>query len=332
MTQKGRRRQVREGRGTGTRRWWIRTGAAAVVAAAIAAGIIVYNQSSSGPTGPLPVHLPPVSGSYLGVYTPTAPRTYAGVTAFRNSTGTRPDVVMYYSGWYQSFPAGFARTVASEGAVPLVQMDPENISVGAIASGHYDGYLTSYAEAVRHYHHPVIVSFGHEMNGDWYSWGYKRTSPATFVAAWRHIVSLFRALGAQNVTWLWTVNVMDDTRHGKIPSPARWWPGRQYVTWVGIDGYYLKPSWQFAPLFGPTIGAVRRLTDAPILIAETGAVPAAGQPAKISDLFAGIRSYGLLGFVWFNSTNNVGQAFGLNGPASIAAFRKGASTYGRPGS
>ena len=32
------------------------------------------------------------------------------------------------------------------------------------------------------------------------------------------------------------------------------------MTWVGIDGYYLKPSWQFAPLFGPTIGAVRALT------------------------------------------------------------------------
>jgi hypothetical protein len=36
--------------------------------------------------------------------------------------------------------------------------------------------------------------------------------------------------------------------------------------------------------------------------------------------------------VWFNSTNNIGQAFGLNGPAAIAAFREGASTYGRPGS
>ena len=121
---------------------------------------------------------------------------------------------MYYSGWYQSFPAGFARTVASEGAVPLVQMDPENISVAAIASGHYDGYLTSYAEAVRHYHYPVIVSFGHEMNGGWYSWGYRKTSAATFVAAWRHIVSLFRAAGARNVTWLWTVNIIDDPHYG----------------------------------------------------------------------------------------------------------------------
>ena len=79
------------------------------------------------------------------------------------------------------------------------------------------------------------------------------------------------------------------------------------MTWVGIDGYYLKATSKFAPLFGPTIGAVRALTGDPILIAETGAVPDAGQPAKIADVFAGIRAYGLLGFVWFDSTNSVGR-------------------------
>jgi hypothetical protein len=241
---------------------------------------------------------------------------------------------MYYSGWYVPFPTGFAKTVANHGAVPLVQMDPDGINVAHIASGRYDGYLSYYAEAIRAYSHPVILSFGHEMNGNWSDWGYRHTSPAAFVAAWRHIVNLFRALGARNVTWLWTVNIINDSRSGKVDSNLRqWWPGRSYVTWVGIDGYYLKPNWQFAPLFGPTIGAVRALTTAaPILIAETGAVPTADQPAKIDDLFAGVRSYGLLGFVWFNSTNTIGQSFGLGSPAAVAAFKKGASTYHRPGS
>ena len=36
---------------------------------------------------------------------------------------------MYYSGWFEPFPAGFATTVANDGAVPLVQMDPERVSV-----------------------------------------------------------------------------------------------------------------------------------------------------------------------------------------------------------
>ncbi len=134
------------------------------------------------------------------------------------------------------------------------------------------------------------------MNGSWYSWGYGHTSPAVFVAAWRHVVKLFRALGANNVTWLWTVNIINHAHGGSsIPNPAQWWPGGSYVNWVGIDGYYLKPTWKFAPLFGPTITAVRKLTLDPILVAETGAVPAAGQPAKITDLFSGIHRYGLLG-------------------------------------
>ena len=307
------------------------TGVAIVAAAAIAAAVILYNRSSDS-SGPLPVNLPTSTGSYLGVYTKGIPDSYAGVTAFAGATGIKPDVVMSYNGWWEPFPLGFARTAANNGAVPLIQLDPTTVRVAGVASGRYDGYLSAYAETVRGYRHPVIMSFGHEMNGSWYSWGYGRTSPTVFVAAWRHIVKLFRALGAQNVTWMWTVNIINDAHGGDIPRPTQWWPGGSYVNWVGIDGYYEKSSWQFAPLFGPTIGAVRTVTTDPILIAETGAEPAANQPAKIGDLFAGIQNYGLLGFVYFNSTNSVGVPFALSSPAAVAAFRNGASTYHRPGS
>jgi beta-mannanase len=170
------------------------------------------------------------------------------------------------------------------------------------------------------------------MNGNWSDWGYRHTPPSVFVAAWRHIVNVFKALDARNATWLWTVNIINDSQSGKVTSPAPWWPGASYVTWVGIDGYYLEPNWQFAPLFGPTIRAVKALTNDPILIAETGAVSTADQPTKITDLFDGIRLYGLLGFVWFNTTSRDGQSFGLSSPTAIAAFRAGASTYHRPGS
>jgi mannan endo-1,4-beta-mannosidase len=301
-----------------------------IVVAAVGAGAFLHNRSKDS-TGPLPVQLPAATGGYLGVYTQGVPDSYSGVAAFNSATQAKPDVVMYYSGWFVPFPGKFATTVANNGAVPLVQMDPDHISVSRIASGRYDGYLSAYAEAVRAYHHPVIMSFGHEMNGGWYTWGHGRTSPAVFVAAWRHIVKLFRALGANNVTWLWTVNIINNAHGSSIPSPAQWWPGGSYVNWVGIDGYYLKPTWKFAPLFGPTITAVRKLTLDPILVAETGAVPAAGQPAKIADLFSGIHQYGLLGFVWFDSTNSKGLQFGISSPAAMAAFRKGASTYTRPG-
>lgn len=127
------------------------------------------------------------------------------------------------------------------------------------------------------------------------------------------------------MTWLWTVNIIHASRN--IPNPAPWWPGKSYVTWVGIDGYYYSSAWKFAPLFGPTIFAVRRLTDEPIFIAETGAAPATGQSAKIADLFAGVRLYGLLGFVWFDASHTLDWR--LSTPAAIAAFRRGARAYQR---
>ena len=309
--------------------------AALIAMAAIAAGVSLYGNlsaKSDRPTGPLPVQLPTTPHSYLGVYTNASPASYGGVTAFANATGARPNVLMYYSGWYEPFQTSFAAKAAKNGAVPLVQMNPEKISISAIAAGKYDGYLSAYAEAVRAYRHPVILSFGHEMNGTWYSWGYRHTSPTSFVAAWRHIVTLFRALGARNVTWLWTVNIINNTQQGRIPPPAPWWPGNAYVTWVGIDGYYLKSGWQFAPLFGPTVAAVRSLTRDPIIIGETGATTAAGQPAKIADVFSGIHAYGLLGFIWFDARNYQGLDFSISTPASAVAFRNGAGTFTRPGS
>ncbi len=308
---------------------------AAAVTSAVLAGAGTLALMLPGPGAPAPPRpsagrfaLPATPASYLGWYPAGVPRSYAGVSAVSAATGVKPGLVPYYSGWFEPFQLSFAAAVASDGAVPIVQMNPDGIRVAAIASGRYDGYLRRYAGAVRGYHRPVIMSFGHEMNGDWYSWGYKKTSPATFIAAWRHIVSLFRALGARNVTWLWTVNIIDDPHYGKIPSPARWWPGRKYVTWVGIDGYYYHPSTAFSSLFGPTIAAVRQITGAPILIAETAAVPAAGQPAKIADLFAGVRLYGLLGFVWFDVTHP--ENWRLSSPGALAAFRRGAREYRRP--
>jgi mannan endo-1,4-beta-mannosidase len=270
--------------------------------------------------------LPTAPGSYVGLYPDGVPASYAGVTAFAAATGITPDVVPYYSGWLEPFQVGFAKAAANHGAVPLVQMDPEDIGVAAIASGKYDTYLIAYAEAVSAYHHPVILSFGHEMNGYWYSWGYQHTSPAVFAAAWRHVVNLFRALGARNVTWMWTVNTIHE--RANVPSPGPWWPGNSYVNWVGIDGYYFNSSSSFASLFGPTIATVRTLTHDPILIAETAAAPAAGQSAKIADLFAGIRLYGLLGFVWFDAVHV--EDWRLSSPTAIAAFRRIAGTYRMP--
>jgi mannan endo-1,4-beta-mannosidase len=302
-------------------------GAAAVATAVAAVSIgLAGGRGSSGATHP--AVLPRAHQAYLGVYTAPVPASYAGVAAFAAATGTTPRLVVYYSGWREPFKAAFAATVTRHGATPIVQIDPTDINVQQIANGRYDAYLRSYASAVKAFHRPVILSFGHEMNGYWYSWARHHTAPAVFVAAWRHIVTVFRQQDAANVTWLWTVNIID--KRGGIPSPAPWWPGSAYVNWVGMDGYYFKPSWTFASLFGPTIKAVRALTLDPVLITETAAPPAADQAEKIADLAAGVRAYGLLGFVWFNA--NKKEHWRLTGRPAHAAYGRAARSFQGNGS
>jgi mannan endo-1,4-beta-mannosidase len=278
-----------------------------------------------------PVH-PTQSVSYLGVYEPDAPGSYTGIDQFAQAIGRQPNIVVYYSHWLVPFDVHFATTAARHGAVTLVQIAPLNVSLASIASGRYDGYLRSYALAVKAFGARVILSFGHEMNGHWYSWGNRHTAATVFVAAWRHIVTIFRELGTRNVTWLWTVNIVGPS----TPDPASWWPGSSYVNWVGIDGYYRSPSEGFASVFGPTIVDVRELTSDPILIAETAAESSEGQPAKIADLFAGIHTFGLLGFVWFNeddlslSVPGEIQYWRLSSPAALAALRRDAKAWMKP--
>jgi hypothetical protein len=274
----------------------------AVLLAMFALGFAGSRLISSVPHPPPPAHasLPPALASYLGTFEPGAPSDYGVVASFARTANRQPNLVGYYSGWTQPFDMASARMLQAHGAVPFVQIDPTATSIKGIANGTYDDYLRSYADSVRNFRHAVVIGFGHEMNASWYSWGYKRVPAATFVGAWRHIVTLFREEGARNVTWLWTLQAVEP---GTGPI-ASWWPGAQYVTWVGIDGFYYRPSDTFASIFGKTITQVRTFTSKPVLLSEIAVGPAAGQFAKIQDLFHGMARYKTLGLVWFDKAQH----------------------------
>ena len=214
--------------------------------------------------------------AYLGVFEPGSPPGYGGIADFTQAAGRKPNLVEYYSGWAEPFNTSFAEMISRHGIIPMVQIDPTDASMPAIAAGTYDDYLRSYADSVIDFGHAVVIGFGHEMNAPWYSWGYRHLPPSTFVAAWRHVVTLFRREGADNVTW------------------------------VGIDGYYFNPRDTFASVFGKTIGQVRAFASKPVLLSETAVGPEAGQFAKIQDLFHGMAAYKTLGLVWFDKAQHGG--------------------------
>jgi mannan endo-1,4-beta-mannosidase len=258
---------------------------------------------------------------HLGVYAEGMPSSYQPVEEFGAAVGKRPGIVLFYSGFGEKFPAGFAAQAHAHHAVPLDQIEPTGISIAKIADGGYDAYLKSYADAVRAYGHHVIIGFAHEMNGSWYPWGWTHVSPGTWVRAWQRVVTDFRSQGADNVTWLWTVSRVQD----QGPFSA-YWPGAAYVNWVGIDGYFTGRQDTFDSVFNRAMDVVHQFTNDPVLISESAIGQRAGQARKISDLLAGVLRDHLRGLVWFDVDQHGGlskQDWRLEGhPRALAAFRK----------
>jgi hypothetical protein len=65
----------------------------------------------------------------------------------------------------------------SYGALYYAAWEPFGTSVQAIADGASDAYITKFAKAVRNFGDPIALSFGHEMNGNWYPWERPRPLP-----------------------------------------------------------------------------------------------------------------------------------------------------------
>lgn len=270
------------------------------------------------------------AGPLVGVYEPDAPVSWGQQAAFAAATGADVRVAVYYSGWFENFRASFAQLARQHGSYALVQIEPAAVSLASIAAGRWDSYLRSYARAVRAFGHPVMLSFGHEMNGGWYSWGSGHVSPPVFVAAWRHVVQVFRDQGASNAVWTWAVNSLNLAH-----SPLRqWWPGASWVNLVGIDGYYYRSSDTFGSVFGRTIAQIRTFSKAPVLISETAVGTIPDRTSVITSLIAGVRASHLVGVVWFDKGQDrdvYHQDWRLeNDPAALAAFRMAVARYLRP--
>ena len=258
---------------------------------------------------------------FLGVVT-QAPAA-ENLRAFAETTGIHPNLNEYYIPWGLPFNRVTADEIASTGTLPMISWEPfaPTTTIADIASGRQNAYINSWAHAIATYHRRIAISFAAEMNGSWEDWGPTHATAAQFVSAWRIIHDLFVKAHAINVTWVWTVNIVNG-----LNVPLRpYWPGSSYVDWVGVDGYWWghDPSagLTFSALFYPTLAQVRQFTERPVLIAETGGAPGYKVMA-VNNLFYGVEhTPGMLGFVWFNIKTRAIDFRLQNSPTAIAAYR-----------
>jgi hypothetical protein len=193
-------------------------------------------------------------------------------------------------------------------------------------AGSYDAYIKASAQAAAAYGKQFQLRFAPEMNGSWAPWegSVNGNTPALYVAAWRHVVSIFRAAGATNVQWVWSPN------NGPTSTIASYYPGDSWVDVIGIDGYNWGSSlgsWQsFTQVFGPAYAVVTSLSAVkPIQISETASAETGGdKPAWITSAFLSEIPTSfprLIAVIWFDENKETNWSIDSS-TAALAAYRQ----------
>jgi mannan endo-1,4-beta-mannosidase len=269
----------------------------------------------------VPELFPPAGKVFLGVSVTDPARGPVTVERFTAATRYPPRVVQFTRSWAgdRFDPTPFQRFAAG-GALPMLSWEPWDSSLqgkaarelGAqprfrlarITRGDFDTYLASYANGIRELGYRIAIRFAHEMNGYWYPWCEQSNGnrPGDYVDAYRHVRSVFRALGATNVIWVWSPNV---GYAGSAPI-APLYPGDDAVDWIGLSGYYgINDATYvaFGEVFNPTLAVLRGFTRKPIVLTEVAATDEAGRKADwVADMFRALPARpDIIGVIWFEA-------------------------------
>jgi beta-mannanase len=249
---------------------------------------------------------------------------------FQEQIGRRLAAILWYVHWPEPFPRGEADLAAANGSVPLITWEPwlaEGLE--GISTGKHESYVQSFFQAAKEWGRPLLLRFGHEMNGNWYPWdgehnGKYELGSRQYKKAWAYIYNVKQAVGADNAALVWCPN--------NFSLPAEPWnalenyyPGDDCVDWVGMDGYnWGYDRWQsFDDIFADIYGKLAALTGRPIMIGEFASSEHGGSKAAwIKEAFTKFSaSYPRLKlFCWFNINKERDWRVDSS-PAALAAMK-----------
>ncbi len=270
---------------------------------------------------------------WYGLYTAQSPFNWAEYDQVSQQVGKATNMVGYFQGFDQDFNASAVQRSWTNGRVPMLTWESRPLQTGNdqkyvagytnadVSGGAFDAYLTKYAQAVRANGQPLVIRLDHEMNGSWYNWAEGATqqnAPGSFVAMWQHVHDVFQRAGANDyVIWNWSPTRIDALGNAKYQTLAylqEYYPGSEYVDWVGMSGYYRKSAEAptFATTFAKTLGQLRQVApDKHILLSEVGATESGaavtdGQKARwitsLFDALADPANSDVIGFAYFSET------------------------------
>jgi hypothetical protein len=175
------------------------------------------------------------------------------VTHYERAVGKQTAWIYFSDNWFESrkFPAANCNWIRDLGKIPYVRLmlrsnvdqerSEKTFSLQKIIAGEFDADLGAWARDAKNFGSPILIEWGTEPNGKWFSWNGKwnggvKEGPARYVACSRHIVDLMRAEGAKNLQWVWHVNWLDEPEKGWNRF-ENYFPGENYCDWVALSAY-----------------------------------------------------------------------------------------------
>jgi hypothetical protein len=219
---------------------------------------------------------------------------------------------------YVQFGADVVPTLKSDRALKATAMftwtSVATLTLAQLAAGRADRYLVRSAQAIRAYRGTVYIRFDQEMNGNWFSWS---SDPTDFVAAWRHIWTVFHAVGASNVRWIWGPDLVTYEPIGTWESVAAYWPGARYVDIVGptMVEFASESTCEITCRFG-RIDWLETRYDKPVWLAESK-VDQAERYTWLIHLRAALATRPWVRGVIWSQTPSRGQALGQPGTGNM---------------
>lgn len=189
---------------------------------------------------------PPDGGCYLGAYVGSEPES---MVALDQQTGrTHALFLKFIAVGDDTFYQGAASSVASFcaacyglGAVPYLTLQPARANAAALLTPSDVSWMEQFASDIGALKRPVFIRFAHEMNGDWYPWGWRHVSPVVYIAGFREVAAIFRERAPKAaMVWAPSQDWGDNCDH----TYSNWYPGDSCVDWVGLTSY----QWPFGGL------------------------------------------------------------------------------------
>ena len=150
-------------------------------------------------------------------------------------TLARPlSIVPVYLNWNDPITVTELDQVIATGGIPMITWSCGAKDTNVIA-GRDDSQINLVAAKLAQFRLPVFLRWFPDPNVNTASNACLGSSGATgYVAAYRHIHDELVAAGASNVIFVWSV---DTTTPQASRSWSSYYPGSQYVDWIGADGY-----------------------------------------------------------------------------------------------